>query len=78
MIQKARQTLTTWVAVYPTITALILILEPLISDWPVPARTLLLSALMVPIMVFWVLPVTNRLILTVSRVQRPILASTRD
>ncbi|MEL7045272.1 MAG: hypothetical protein AAGL66_09660 [Pseudomonadota bacterium] len=60
MNQKARQALITWVAVYPIITLLALILESPLRDWPVPARTLLLSAVMVPLMVFWAVPTASR------------------
>ncbi|GAB5412503.1 MAG: hypothetical protein Cons2KO_01060 [Congregibacter sp.] len=62
MNEKLRQTATTWIAVYPIITCLIASLEPVIGDWPIPIRTLLLSGVMVPLMVFWAVPTTNRLI----------------
>jgi antibiotic biosynthesis monooxygenase (ABM) superfamily enzyme len=56
MHEKLKTVATTWVAVYPTITALLLALEPLISDWPLALRTLVLSAVMVPVMVLWAMP----------------------
>lgn len=46
----------TWIGVYPTITALVWLLWPLMNGWPMPARTLLLSSLMVPALVFVVMP----------------------
>ena len=60
MNQKARQALITWLVVYPIITGLIIVLDPLLRGWPVPARTLLLSAIMVPLMVFWAVPAASK------------------
>ena len=60
MKQKARQALITWMVVYPIITGLIIVLEPMLRGWPVPARTLLLSAIMVPLMVFWAVPAASK------------------
>lgn len=62
MGRKLLQAFTTWVAVYPIITCLILVLDPLVRDWPTPARTLLLSSIMVPVMVIWAVPMMNRLV----------------
>jgi len=46
----------TWLVVYPLITVLILILEPLIRGLPVPVRTLFLTLIMVPCMVYVAMP----------------------
>ncbi|MEO0435850.1 MAG: hypothetical protein AAF098_02975 [Pseudomonadota bacterium] len=62
MSAKLHRTITTWAAVYPIITCLIFILEPLISAWPIPIRTLLLSSIMVPVMVLWAAPAINHLV----------------
>lgn len=56
MNKQTRTTLVTWVVVYPLITSLLLILEPFVGSWPLPFRTLLLSAIMVPLMVLWAMP----------------------
>lgn len=56
MNQKLRQTLVTWAVVYPLITGLILLLDPVVSSWALPLRTLFLSSIMVPLMVFWAMP----------------------
>lgn len=56
MNQKLRQTFITWLVVYPMITGLLILLEPVVSSWALPFRTLLLSAIMVPLMVFWAMP----------------------
>ncbi len=48
-----------WIAVYPTITILLGTLEPMLSAWPLPLRTLVISALMVPLTATIVLPIVN-------------------
>ena len=48
--------LLTWVVVYPMITLLLIGLEPLVSDLATPIRTFILTALMVPAMVYVVMP----------------------
>ena len=59
-----RMVLLTWIGVYPLLTATALILEPLLSDAPVPLRTLAMSLLVVPTMVCVVMPAIRRLINT--------------
>ncbi|MEL6119884.1 MAG: hypothetical protein AAFN44_02050 [Pseudomonadota bacterium] len=48
--------LLTWVVVYPMITLLLAGLEPLVSDLATPIRTFILTALMVPAMVYVAMP----------------------
>jgi antibiotic biosynthesis monooxygenase (ABM) superfamily enzyme len=40
-------------------TTLLILLEPIVGEWPVPFRTLLLTTLMVPTMVFWLIPAVS-------------------
>lgn len=53
---KWKLTVATWLGVYPIITVLVWLLWPLMGSWPMPARTFLLSALMVPALTFVVMP----------------------
>ncbi len=53
---RHKMALLTWAVVYPMITLLLAVLEPALGTMPMPLRTLLLSALMVPAMVYVVLP----------------------
>lgn len=46
------QAIISWVFVYPLITLLIFLLDPLIGEWALPSRTLLLSTLMVGLMTY--------------------------
>lgn len=60
--RKARMAIVTWIVVYPLITGLLLVLDPLLAGLPMPLRTLVLTAIMVPVMVFIAMPfATTRL-----------------
>ncbi|MEL6977328.1 MAG: hypothetical protein AAGM38_01430 [Pseudomonadota bacterium] len=50
----------TWAGVYPVLTGAALLLDPWIRDLPIPIRTLAMSALMVPTMVFAVTPIVTK------------------
>ncbi len=50
----------TWAVVYPLITVLLAVLEPLLDGVPMPLRTLMLSAIMVPAMVYVAMPWMSR------------------
>jgi uncharacterized protein len=51
----------TWIGVYPIITILLAVIGPATATWPLPFRTLLLTALMVPTMTWLVIPRLTRL-----------------
>ena len=53
--------LVTWIGVYPIITLLLALLGPTTAAWPLPLRTLLLTALMVPTLTWLVIPTLTRL-----------------
>jgi antibiotic biosynthesis monooxygenase (ABM) superfamily enzyme len=57
---RHRFALIVWIAIYPTITALLELGGPVINDWPLPLRTLALTAVAVPLMVFVLLPILQR------------------
>ncbi|WP_334151740.1 hypothetical protein [Microbacterium sp.] len=50
----------TWLAVYPLITALLLLLGPLILGLPIPVITLILSVTLVALLSFVVMPLLTR------------------
>lgn len=56
---KIRMTVVTWVVVYPMITVLLAVTEPILAEWPLPLRTLLLTVIMVPAMVVWAVPLAT-------------------
>ena len=47
---KWKLLLLNWLFVYPLINLLILVMFPLTVGWPMPLRTLVLTAIMVPVM----------------------------
>ncbi len=51
-----RCALVIWLVAYPLITTLLYLLEPTVGGWPLPLRTLLVSSIMVPVMVLWLVP----------------------
>ena len=57
---RHRFALLVWLAIYPTITLLLELGGPIINDWPLPLRTLALTATAVPLMVFVLLPALQR------------------
>jgi antibiotic biosynthesis monooxygenase (ABM) superfamily enzyme len=57
---RHRFALIVWLAIYPTITLLQHLGGPVINDWPLPVRTLALTAVVVPLMVFVLLPTLQR------------------
>ena len=48
--------LLTWVVVFPMITGLLAVLEPLVGSLPIALRALVLTAIMVPAMVYVAMP----------------------
>ena len=61
MPPRYKLALLTWGAAYVVITLILGVLGPLFADWPLPLRTLLISAMMVCILTWGVLPLLMRL-----------------
>lgn len=53
---RHKMAIVTWFVVYPIITILLIGLEPLLREVATPIRTLVLSSIMVPIMVYLAMP----------------------
>ena len=51
-----------WVAVFPTLTVLQLLLGDLLQDLPLVLRTLVLATIAVPIVVYGLMPLLQRLV----------------
>jgi antibiotic biosynthesis monooxygenase (ABM) superfamily enzyme len=58
---RPRMALITWLGAYAVITIILQFLSPLIAEWPLALRTLLLSGLMVMTLTFAVMPTLTRL-----------------
>ncbi len=59
-VNRHRLALLTWLGVYPVLTLVALAAEPLLAEQPVFLRTLVMNAMMVPIMVYAVMPLIHR------------------
>ncbi|MEO1086877.1 MAG: antibiotic biosynthesis monooxygenase, partial [Acidobacteriota bacterium] len=57
---RGRLAFATWLGVYPVLTLIAWLFEPVLAGRPVALRTLVMSALMVPIMVYFVMPWIRR------------------
>jgi len=42
-----------WLAIYPTITLVSFLIGDIIKSWPLPFKTLLMTGILVPLMVFF-------------------------
>ena len=51
-----------WLAIYPSITLVLWLAGPRIQGWPLPVRTLAITVVVVPLMVFLLLPGVQRLL----------------
>ena len=51
-----------WVAIYPSITLVLWLAGPRMQSWPLAVRTLAITALVVPLMVYLLLPVLQHLL----------------
>lgn len=59
---RHKQAILTWLIVYPLITFLLSIFEPVMVGWPVPVKTLVLSMVMVPVIVYFAMPAATRIL----------------
>ena len=60
MAVRHKTALLTWAVVYLLITTLLALFEPLLQGLPLPVRTLILTAVMVPAMAYVALPLALR------------------
>ncbi|MEV0414132.1 hypothetical protein AB0I68_25785 [Streptomyces sp. NPDC050448] len=51
-----RRAFVTWLAVYPTITLTLALLGPYMNGLPLVLRTLILTAVVVPTVAYWLIP----------------------
>lgn len=58
--KKWKFALLVWCFIYPVITILSYLLVPLMSDFPAPLRTLVMSLILVPVMAFFYIPFINK------------------
>jgi antibiotic biosynthesis monooxygenase (ABM) superfamily enzyme len=59
-VPKHKMLLVIWLGIYPMITLLLSVLGPWLMEIPVPLRTLVLTLLLVPYMVYLAIPTLTR------------------
>jgi uncharacterized protein len=62
MPPRWKMVIVVWLSIYPTLTFLLWLVGPRIADWALPLRTLALTAALVPLMVFLLLPAVQHLL----------------
>lgn len=58
---RYKQAIITWLGVYPALTVTLAVLGPAMESWPLPLRTLLVTLLMVPALIWLILPFLRRM-----------------
>ena len=58
---KYKTAIMIWVAIYPTINIIMLLLGDSLNNLVLPLRTLILTMILVPLMVYVLLPVANKI-----------------
>jgi len=51
-----------WLGIYPTITTVFFLLQPFVAGFPLPLKTLCLTLIVVPIMVWVMLPLLQKIL----------------
>jgi uncharacterized protein len=59
---KYKTSIVVWLAIYPLITLILWLFGPYLMQIPLPLRTLLLTAVLVPIMVYGAIPLWQRIL----------------
>lgn len=59
---KYKRAIVIWMAIYPTVTAIFYLLGPYLAAYPIPIRTLAITLIAVPFMVYVALPFLSRLL----------------
>ena len=60
MTKKHKHTFITWLGVYPTITLILLAIEPFIIGMPLPAVTFIVTAFAVPLVSYFIMPILQK------------------
>ncbi|MDI2127710.1 hypothetical protein [Yinghuangia seranimata] len=61
-----RRAVLTWLAVYPTITVVLALVGPPTAALPLPVRTLILTGIVIPAVVYGIAPLLNRAVAAVE------------
>lgn len=59
---KWKFAVTVWIAIYPAITVLTFLIGDSINNLPLPIKTLIMTGILVPLMIFVLLPLLRKLL----------------
>lgn len=59
--EKHKLTLLIWIAIYPLVTLLYYLMGDQLLSFPLPVRTLIVTAIAVPLMVYLLMPLLNKI-----------------
>ncbi len=68
-MKKLKNILIVWVAIYPTITIIQFLFGELLNELPLVLRTLTLTGVLVPLMVFVLIPFWTRILTTRPKIK---------
>lgn len=67
LLERLKRTVLVWLAVYPTVLAVLLLLGDALKGWPLPLRVLGSTALIVPIVTNIAEPLVKRILSILTR-----------
>lgn len=59
---RYKQAIVSWLALYPVLTLLVFVLRPFVGELPLPVQTLIMTAILIPLMTWVLVPVMQRLL----------------
>ena len=65
---RYKRAVVVWLAIYPSVLVALIVLNPLIDELPLPLQTLVVTAVVVPLAVYVLIPLLDR---TLHRWLRP-------
>ncbi|MEH3088829.1 MAG: hypothetical protein PGN24_04225 [Microbacterium arborescens] len=74
-LPRPLQALVTWTAILPLVLSISAVVTPLTTGWPDPLRMTLVITLVVPLAVFWAVPLLARATQRLRGVPAPVIAA---
>ncbi|MDJ0645646.1 MAG: hypothetical protein QNJ57_06620 [Flavobacteriaceae bacterium] len=72
-MKKLKNTLIVWVAIYPTITAILVLFGNVLNEFPILLRTLILTVILVPTMVYVLIPFWTRVFNKLNVIKKNVI-----
>lgn len=59
---RYKQAIVSWLALYPVLTALVFVMRPIVGELPLPLQTFVMTAILIPLMTWVLVPFVQRLL----------------